>query len=135
MKKHIWASGGIAPPFMTAALDGDEWLASRPGRGTDWIRGWMDPTAGLDAVKKRKIFVLSEIEPRPCSPSLYRLSYPGQLHRGQCYVRLLDLEVRLGPSHWIDIKGGLQALTAITDVKNTNNVYWKTYCVGTSGVV
>jgi hypothetical protein len=33
------------------------------------------PRAGLNDVK-RKIFRLPEIEPRPSSPSLYRLSYP-----------------------------------------------------------
>jgi hypothetical protein len=27
-------SGGIAPPFLTSALDGGEWSASRPGRFT-----------------------------------------------------------------------------------------------------
>jgi hypothetical protein len=42
-------SGGIAPPFLTSALDGGEWSASRPGwctprekgAGTHWIgAGW-----------------------------------------------------------------------------------------------
>jgi hypothetical protein len=27
-----WESGGIAPPFLTSALGGGEWSASRPGR-------------------------------------------------------------------------------------------------------
>jgi hypothetical protein len=53
----------IPPPFLTSALDGCEWSASRPGRftpremapGTQWIGGWMGPRAGLDTVKKRKI--------------------------------------------------------------------------------
>jgi hypothetical protein len=27
-------SGGIAPPFLNPALDGDEWSASRSGRFT-----------------------------------------------------------------------------------------------------
>jgi hypothetical protein len=48
---------------LTSALDGDEWLASRPGRftprektpGTHWIGGWVGPRAVLDAVVKRKI--------------------------------------------------------------------------------
>jgi hypothetical protein len=30
----VWKSGGIAPPFLTLALDGDEWSASRLGRFT-----------------------------------------------------------------------------------------------------
>jgi hypothetical protein len=49
--------------FLTSALDGGEWSASRPGRftrrerapGTHWKGGWMGPRTGLDAVVKRKI--------------------------------------------------------------------------------
>jgi hypothetical protein len=49
--------------FLTAALDGGEWSASRPGRftrmetapGTHWIGGWVGPRAVLDRVVKRKI--------------------------------------------------------------------------------
>jgi hypothetical protein len=41
-------SGGIAPPFLTLALDGGEWSASHPCRFTPaetaplthWIGGW-----------------------------------------------------------------------------------------------
>jgi hypothetical protein len=29
-----YSGGGIAPPFLTSALDGGEWSASRPGRFT-----------------------------------------------------------------------------------------------------
>jgi hypothetical protein len=50
--------GGIGPPFLTTALNGGEWLASRHDRfalvetvpGTHW-RGKVGPTAGLDAVR------------------------------------------------------------------------------------
>jgi hypothetical protein len=28
----MWGSGGIVPPFLTLALDGGEWSASRPCR-------------------------------------------------------------------------------------------------------
>jgi hypothetical protein len=49
----MWGSGGVAPPFFTSALDGGEWSASRPGRYTHWIRGWVGPRAGLDDVEKR----------------------------------------------------------------------------------
>jgi len=37
--------------FLTSALHGDEWSASRPGRftpDTPWKRGWVGPRAGLD---------------------------------------------------------------------------------------
>jgi hypothetical protein len=47
--------------------------------GTYWIRGWEGPRAGLGAMEKRKILQCWEWNAgRPaCSPSLYRLSYPG----------------------------------------------------------
>jgi hypothetical protein len=32
--EDIWGSGNIAPPFLTSALDGVEWSASRPCRFT-----------------------------------------------------------------------------------------------------
>jgi hypothetical protein len=46
--------------FLTSALAGGEWSASRPGgftrgkraRGTHWIGGWMGHRAGLDDVEK-----------------------------------------------------------------------------------
>jgi hypothetical protein len=49
-------SGGIAPPFLTLVLDGNELSASRPCRftpgeidpGTHWIGGWV----GLDFMEK-----------------------------------------------------------------------------------
>jgi hypothetical protein len=45
-------------PYLTSALDGGEWSASRPGHltprerapGTYWIEGWAGPRASLDAV-------------------------------------------------------------------------------------
>jgi hypothetical protein len=57
------------------------WSASRPGRFkialiTYWIVGWVDPRTDLGAVKEGKILFVPGIEPRPFSPSLYRLSYP-----------------------------------------------------------
>jgi hypothetical protein len=47
--------------FLTAALVGGAWSASRPGRFipgekaacTHWIGGWLDPRAGLDDLEKR----------------------------------------------------------------------------------
>jgi hypothetical protein len=37
--------------------------------GTQWVGGWLDPRAGLDAIKKTKILLLPGIEPRQ-SPQL-----------------------------------------------------------------
>jgi hypothetical protein len=58
--------------FLTLALVGGEWSASRPGRftpgerahGTHWIGG-LGPRAGLDDVEKRKFLTLPGIEHRP----------------------------------------------------------------------
>jgi hypothetical protein len=58
--------------FLTSALFGGDWSASRPGRfireerapGTHWVGGWVGPRAGLDDSPAR-------------SQSLYRLRYPG----------------------------------------------------------
>jgi hypothetical protein len=49
--------------LVTSAMDGDERLASHPGRftprervpRTHWTRGWVGRRASLDAVAKRKI--------------------------------------------------------------------------------
>jgi hypothetical protein len=71
--------------FLTSALAGGEWSASRLGRftagertpGTHCIGGWAGPSAGLDDVEKRKF---SKLRPL-CRPArrqaLYGLSYPG----------------------------------------------------------
>jgi hypothetical protein len=76
--------------FLTSALLGGEWSASRPGRftprerapGTHWIGGWVCPRASLANVEKRKFFTLPGLELRPLGcparrQSLYRLRYPG----------------------------------------------------------
>jgi hypothetical protein len=55
--------GGTAPTFLTWALVGGEWSASRSGRftpgerapGNHWMGGWVGTRTGLDAVEKRKI--------------------------------------------------------------------------------
>jgi hypothetical protein len=76
--------------FLTSALVGGEWSASRPDRfipgerapDTHWIGGWMGPRAGLDAVVERKFLTLPGLQLRPLgrparSQSLYRLRYRG----------------------------------------------------------
>jgi hypothetical protein len=64
--------------FLTSALAGGEWSASRSGHftfgerapGTHWIGGWMDPRPGLDNVEKRKFLTLSGLELQPlCRPA------------------------------------------------------------------
>jgi hypothetical protein len=54
-------SGGIAPLFLTLALDGGEWSASRPDRftpgeralGIYWIGGLMSPRIGLNLLEEK----------------------------------------------------------------------------------
>jgi hypothetical protein len=80
--KTCGGSGGIAPTFLTSALDGGEWSTSRPCRftpgkgpsGSRWMGGWVDPTK-----VKRIILYCRESNPgRPArSLSLYRQSCPG----------------------------------------------------------
>jgi hypothetical protein len=60
--RHM-GSGGIAPPFLTLQLYGDEWSASRSCRftlgnmtpSTHWIGGWVSSRAGLDVTEDIKI--------------------------------------------------------------------------------
>jgi hypothetical protein len=77
-------SGDIAPLFLTSALDGGEWSASRPCR---FIPRGKSPRYPLDRRlggpqgRSRRCgeiiqLALPGIEPEPSSPSLYRLSYP-----------------------------------------------------------
>jgi hypothetical protein len=58
--------------FLTSALVGDEWSASRPGRftpverapGTHWIESLVNPRASLDNLEKRKFLTLPGLELR-----------------------------------------------------------------------
>jgi hypothetical protein len=82
----MWGSGGIAPAFLSSALDGVEWSASQSccftprenAPGDHWVRGWVSLRVGLDNVEKRKVLHCRESIPAsPAhSPSLYQLSYP-----------------------------------------------------------
>jgi hypothetical protein len=65
--------------IFISALYGGETPASCPGRFNPRERSSVpisyEAGAGLNVVKKRKIFPLSEIEPVPSSPSLYQLGW------------------------------------------------------------
>jgi hypothetical protein len=76
--------------FLTLALVGGEWSASRRGRfsprkrtpGTNLTGGWVSPRAGLDDVEKKKFLTLPGLELRHLghpvrSQSLYRMRHPG----------------------------------------------------------
>jgi hypothetical protein len=66
-------SGGMElefQAFLTSALDGDGWSASRSGRftprertsSTHWIGGWVGPRAGLDSAVKKNSQPLPGLE-------------------------------------------------------------------------
>jgi hypothetical protein len=84
--KDIWGSWCIVPPFLTSALIGGKWSASRPcqftaeerATGTHWIGGWVALGIGLSLMEKRKILHCRKSLPGRLdhSLSLYRLSYP-----------------------------------------------------------
>jgi hypothetical protein len=82
--------------FLTSALAGGEWSASRPGRftpgerapGAHLIGGWMNPRAGLEDLERKKFFTLPGLELRSLgrpasSQSLYRLRDQGNIY---CHV-------------------------------------------------
>jgi hypothetical protein len=87
-------SGGIDPLFLTSALGGDEWSASRSCRciseektlSTHCIGAWVGPRADLDAVEYIQILTIPGIEPRLLSRpvrilALYRLGYRNSQYR------------------------------------------------------
>jgi hypothetical protein len=111
--KAYWGMEVWLHAFLTLALDGGEWSASRPGRftpwgnasGTHWIGGWVGPKAGLDAVVKRKI-------PSPCQdwnpqtssplPRAISLSYPSSHHHHHHHHHVNSVVV-LGMTVWRSI--------------------------------
>jgi hypothetical protein len=99
--KAYWVVDVYIHIFLTSALGGGEWSASRPGHfipgerdpGTNWIRGWVDRSAGLENVEKRKFITIPGLVLRPlgrpaCSQSLCRLSYLR-------YISVIQLERKL----------------------------------------
>jgi hypothetical protein len=63
-----WGSGGIALPFLTSALDGGEWSASRPGR---FISGEIAPGTHWIGVTKFPVGKWNEVN---CSREMNRLN-------------------------------------------------------------
>jgi hypothetical protein len=93
--------------FLTSALDGGEWWASRPGRltpgerapGTHSIWVSMGPRTGLDDVESIKILLFPGLEIRThgCaahSQSLHRLRYPVSLNFHDSLVLKFRVETR-----------------------------------------
>jgi hypothetical protein len=84
--RHM-GSGSIDPPFLTSALDGGEWSASRPGRytpgdmapGTHWIWGWGGSQSRSKRCGEEKILLLPGIDPRPTNSQA--VAIPTELSR------------------------------------------------------
>jgi hypothetical protein len=112
--------GYIDHVFLTSALVGCEWSASRPGRftpgekapGANWIGGCVGPRTGLDNVERRKILPLEGLELRPlCRPAgsqwLYRLRYLGSWSCGGPNIKLDFTEIECRGMKWIKSRYGL----------------------------
>jgi hypothetical protein len=88
--------------FLTSALVGSEWSASRPGcstPGTHWIGGWVDTRAGLNDMEKKKILTPLGLEfrslGRPArSQSLYRPRYPSS-HTSKRHLKITDFNLNI----------------------------------------
>jgi hypothetical protein len=97
LREDEWRSGGIAPPFLTSALDEGKWSTSRSGRfirgetapGTHCIRSMTRPRVGLDVMDKRNTSRLCPKSNPNFSvvQSLYWLSYPGNTKKKTTKLR------------------------------------------------
>jgi hypothetical protein len=69
--------------FLTSALVGGLWSASRPGpftlgertSGTHFIGGWVDPRTGLDDVERREILLYRASNSNPSAVQLVASRY------------------------------------------------------------
>jgi hypothetical protein len=110
--------------FLTSALVGGEWSASRPGcftpggksPGTHWTGGWVGPRTGLDDVETENFFLLPGLEIRPLGrparrQSLYLITSLKQLklvpspviglYISECYEGPRFKSQRPGQISWI----------------------------------
>jgi hypothetical protein len=84
----MWGGGGIAPPFLTLALDETRWSASRPysftlgnkALGTDWIWCWVSIRARVNHMGKRKLFFPCREWNRGC-PARSLVAVPTEIFR------------------------------------------------------
>jgi hypothetical protein len=122
--------------FLTSALVGGEWLASRPGRftpgerapGIHWLGGWVDPQSLLDDVERRKILPLPGQELRPRSQSLYRLLTKGK--------HLVSIITRLCISRLVNqglISRTSRNLSLLCSVQTGSGAHPTSCAVGTGG--
>jgi hypothetical protein len=92
--------GGIAPPFLTLALDASEWSASRPCRFTlgetvpcaYCIGRQVGSRAGMDFMKKRKslVSIVNSTHP-PSSPASSLVAIQTMIYPDPIYTTVLLL--------------------------------------------
>jgi hypothetical protein len=124
-------------PFLTSIPDGGEWSAARPSRftpgeitppRTHWIRDWVSPSAGLDAVEKIKNFPCQKSNPGlPArSPSLYRLIYSDSEAVVVCLKNYFNicLEILKKISSNSDIKAEASRSRLEPDTSRIRNSCW-----------
>jgi hypothetical protein len=96
--------------FLTSALEGGVWSASRPGRLYPWERhsthctgGWVGPGAGLNRCGKPRPTESRSPDLPARSESLYRLSYPSFayiiIYNRTQYLSLIRVFVRPRDGH------------------------------------
>jgi hypothetical protein len=130
-----WGSWGIAPSFLTSAVDGSKWSASRLGRfttaerapATHPIGDWVGPGAGLDAVEKRKISCpCRESNPGHSAsrPSLWRPSYPSSCNNNvSLYIVTCLLKARIvGPENMAIARERLSKHTSAATQRNNRTI-------------
>jgi hypothetical protein len=96
--------------YLTSALDGGKWSASRPGRaltptertpGTHWIGGWVGLRTSLDAGARRKILCPrrgSNLDHPARSQIMYCLSYRGSIY----FINILNIGIRKNNKHFLN---------------------------------
>jgi hypothetical protein len=117
--------------FLTSALVGGEWSGSRPGRftpwkrapGTYWIGGWVDPTAGLDDMEKRKFLTLSGLELRPSVVQLVASRYTDWAVSARMYMKRLFILQVTQYTYNIRIMGSSILFRELNGVHNVNDVH------------
>jgi hypothetical protein len=77
--EDVRGAEGIALSFLSSAVDEVSGQLHPPATLPIPRYPWVSPSAGLDAMEKRKILHLPGIEPRPCSP--WSVAIPTELSR------------------------------------------------------
>jgi hypothetical protein len=64
-RHHLPEDDNHLNPYIVARCRWNVFTPRERAPGTHWIGGWVDPSAGLDDVEKRKVLALQRLELRP----------------------------------------------------------------------